>query len=106
MLLDVCEAQVGHKYFIQIIEWHCISAAEKSTKEIVDEIKGQSQEVSCEGADNSDVKGEDGEDPASVCGGGAGVQGAEGGIQPPQQGSVLSANDVLQQLEAQVETHL
>ena len=30
----------------------------------------------------------------SVCGGGAGIQGAEGGIQPPQQGSVLSANDV------------
>ena len=41
-----------------------------------------------------------------VCCGGAGIQGAEGGIQPPQQGSVLSANDVLQQLEAQVETHL
>ena len=61
----------------------------------MDEIKGQSQEVSCEGADNSDVKGEDGEDQASVCGGGMGVQGAEGGIQPPQQGSVLSANDVL-----------
>ena len=106
MLLDACEAQVGYKYFILIIDLHCISAAEKSTKEIVDEIKGQSQEVSCEGADNSDVKGEDGKDQASVCGGGAGIQGAEGGIQSPQQGSVLSANDVLQQLEAQVETHL
>ena len=104
MLLDVNDAVIGHRYFILIIEWHCISAAEKSTEEIVDEIKGQSQEVSCEGADNSDVKGEDGEDQASVCGGGVGVQGAEGGIQPPQQGSVLSANDVLQQLEAQVET--
>ena len=101
-----CDALAGHKYFVQIIDWHCISAAEKSTEEILDEIKGQSQEASCEGADNSDVKGEDGEDQASVCGGGAGVQGAEGGIQPPQQGSVLSANDVLQQLEAQVETRL
>ncbi|XP_078342016.1 protein deacetylase HDAC6-like isoform X3 [Crassostrea virginica] len=79
---------------------------EKSTKEIVDEIKGQSQEVSCEGADNSDGKGEDKEDQASVCGGGMGVQGAEGGIQPPQQGSVLSANDVLQQLEAQGHTQM
>ena len=106
MLLYVCDVQVGHKYFILIIDWHCISAAEKSTEEIVNEIKGQSQEASCEGADNSDVKGEDGEDPAFVCGGGAGIQGAEGGSQPPQQGSVLSANDVLQQLEAQVASRL
>ena len=90
-----------------IMSEHCflmsqIEIAEKSTEEIIDEIKGQSHEASCAGADNSDVKGEDREDLS----GGAGIQGAEGGIQPPQQGSVLSANDVLQQLEAQVESHL
>lgn len=78
---------------------------EKSSKEIVDEMK-EPMEASSEGADNPVTKGEggkkhtvEGEDPGSLCAKGGEVRGAEGRRQPSD------ANDVLKQLEAQVSVY-